>query len=407
MDFPTVFASLARNRLGAILVVVQVALTLTIILNATGIIRDHIARMNSVSGVDEANVFSFTNRWIGQPTDSAARVARDVAVLRATPGVLDAVSTNGVPLSGSGWGSPVDTKPVEQSRMATLTRVQLYYLDEHGADALGLRVVAGRWFLKDEVFAAGLDAPTQSTVIITRTLAEKLFPGAGALGRIVYTQTVPLTVIGIVDALQQSSPGDPSRSLQSGGLSLVLPARMAMPGYNNYVVRTRPGAMASVMTEVQRRLQAEEPLRVITRLQPFLETRAKGYRGNRALTIILVSVSAMLLLVTGLGIVGLTSYWVAQRRRLIGVRRALGARRIDITAYFQTENLVIVGCGIVMGVILSLALNLMLVKLGVPRIATRDLITGVIAVLALGQFAAIWPALRAASIPPALATRSG
>jgi putative ABC transport system permease protein len=115
----------------------------------------------------------------------------------------------------------------------------------------------------------------------------------------------------------------------------------------------------------------------------------------------------MLLLVTGLGIVGLTSYWVAQRRRLIGVRRALGARRIDITAYFQTENLVIVGCGIVMGVILSLALNLMLVKLGVPRIATRDLITGVIAVLALGQFAAIWPALRAASIPPALATRSG
>jgi putative ABC transport system permease protein len=405
MDFRTVFASLARNRLGATLVIVQVALTLTIILNAAGIVRDHVARMNSVSGVDEANVFTLTNRWIGQITDSPARVARDLATLRATPGVVDAVSTNGVPLSGRGWGSVVDTKPVDQSRLAKLTRVQLYYLDEHGANAFGLRLVAGRWFNADDVVSAPRDSALPVT-ILTRTLSEKLFPDINPLGQKVYTDDEPLTVIGIVETLQGDSPGNPGRSLLSGGFSLLRPAHIAMPVNNNYIVRTRPGAMASVMVEVERRLRAEEPLRVITDFKPFTETRVERYRANRTLATMLVSVSALLLIVTGLGIVGLTSYWVAQRRRMIGVRRALGARRIDITGYFQSENLLIVICGVIIGVSLALTLNLALVKLGVPRIEARDMLIGVLAILGLGQCAALLPALRAASIPPALATRS-
>jgi len=407
MDIVTIVSSLARNRLGALLVTVQICLTLIIVLNAAGVVREHVARMQSISGVDEGNVFSLTNRWIGQPTDSPARVARDLAVLRATPGVVDAVSTNGVPLSNRGWGTKVDTKPLDPAKSMNLYGAQLYYLDEHGSNALGLRMTSGRWFTAQEV--DGVAEPNaQPLVIITKALAGRLYPQGNALGNNLYTQgTRPSVIIGIVANLQSSSPDSLSLDAVSVQSSVIMPQRMALPVLNNYIVRTRPGALAGAMKEAERRLRAEEPLRVITEFRPFAETRVDIYRVNRTLTMILVSVSVLLLAVTGLGIVGLTSYWVAQRRRVIGVRRALGARRSDILSYFLTENLVVVAAGTILGLALAIALNLWLTRtLGMPRIDNRYMIIGALVTLALGQFAALWPALRAASVPPALATRS-
>ena len=73
--------------------------------------------------------------------------------------------------------------------------------------------------------------------------------------------------------------------------------------------------------------------------------RKEIYKDDKGLVVILGVVCAALLAVTAFGIVGLTSYWVAQRRRQIGIRRALGATRNAIIQYFQTENLLIAGAG--------------------------------------------------------------
>jgi putative ABC transport system permease protein len=111
--------------------------------------------------------------------------------------------------------------------------------------------------------------------------------------------------------------------------------------------------------------------------------------------------------ITAFGIVGLTSYWVAQRRRQIGIRRALGATRHAIVRYFQTENLLIAGAGAAIGVALALSLNLWMVNsFAMQRLHTSYALVGAIVVLILGQAAVLWPALKAASIPPALATRA-
>jgi len=118
-------------------------------------------------------------------------------------------------------------------------------------------------------------------------------------------------------------------------------------------------------------------------------------------------VCALLLAVTACGIVGLTMYWVAQRRPQIGVRRALGARRIDVLAYFHTENLLIAGAGAVLGIGLGLAVNVWLAtNLALTRVSPAYVCAGALVVLALCQVAVLWPALRAASIPPAVATRA-
>ena len=122
---------------------------------------------------------------------------------------------------------------------------------------------------------------------------------------------------------------------------------------------------------------------------------------------LLVGVIVALLGVTAFGIVGLASFWVAQRRKQIGIRRALGATRADILRYFQTENFLIVTFGIVLGVVLAIGINLLLMKFfEVPRLPLWYLPVGVVVLWLLGQLAVLVPALRAAAVPPVVATRS-
>jgi putative ABC transport system permease protein len=114
-----------------------------------------------------------------------------------------------------------------------------------------------------------------------------------------------------------------------------------------------------------------------------------------------------LLLVTGLGIVGLASFWVAQRRRTIGVRRALGATRADILHYFQTENLLLATIGIVLGMLLAYGINLLLMRhYELPRMPWMYFPVGAIALWLIGQIAVLGPALRASHVPPVVATRT-
>jgi putative ABC transport system permease protein len=115
----------------------------------------------------------------------------------------------------------------------------------------------------------------------------------------------------------------------------------------------------------------------------------------------------LLLVVTAVGIVGLTSFWVAQRRRQIGIRRAIGATRGDILRYFQTENFLIATLGIVLGMVLAYGLNLLLMRhYELGRLPGYYLPVGALVLWGLGQLAVLGPARRAAAVPPVVATRS-
>jgi putative ABC transport system permease protein len=138
------------------------------------------------------------------------------------------------------------------------------------------------------------------------------------------------------------------------------------------------------------------------------QIRIDAYRGDHGLIVLLSAICAALLIVTAFGIIGLTSYWVAQRRQQIGIRRALGATRQAIVQYFQTENFMIAAAGALTGIAFAIALNLWMVhSFEMVRMDNSRAVVGAIVILLLGQFAVLWPALRAASIPPALATRGG
>jgi putative ABC transport system permease protein len=111
--------------------------------------------------------------------------------------------------------------------------------------------------------------------------------------------------------------------------------------------------------------------------------------------------------VTALGIVGLASFWVQQRTKQIGVRRALGATRGQILRYFQTENFLLATLGIVLGMLGAYGLNQLLMShYEFPRLPAIYLPIGAVVLWVLGQIAVFGPARRAGAVPPAVATRS-
>jgi putative ABC transport system permease protein len=122
---------------------------------------------------------------------------------------------------------------------------------------------------------------------------------------------------------------------------------------------------------------------------------------------LLVAVCIALLVVTALGIVGLASFWVQQRTKQIGVRRALGATRGQILRYFQTENFLLATLGIVIGMMLAYGINQLLMgKYELPRLPAVYLPIGAVVLWLLGQLAVFGPARRASAVPPAVATRT-
>jgi putative ABC transport system permease protein len=131
------------------------------------------------------------------------------------------------------------------------------------------------------------------------------------------------------------------------------------------------------------------------------------YRQDRSMMWLLVAVCIALLVVTALGIVGLASFWVQQRTKQIGVRRALGATRGQILRYFQTENFLLATLGIVIGMMLAYGINQLLMgRYELPRLPALYLPIGAVVLWLLGQLAVFGPARRAAAVPPAVATRT-
>ncbi len=400
MEVMPILATLRRNKVGALLVALQIALTLAVVANALSVIRQHLTDITRPSGLDEENIFSMSNQWVGEPDDLGARIATDVAALRALPGVIDAEATNSIPLSGRSWVWGASVK----SHQATASAQTSLYVDTvHGLAAQGLKLVAGRWFTPNEVseFKAN-EIKATASVVLTAALAKRLFPGGQALGRSVYvTGDDPERVVGIV-ARASSASGSGMEYVE---YSTFVPAQLVSTQLM-YVVRTKPGQQPTVMRMARQRLLELSRMRILNSVEPFSATRSKVFAVAAATSWLLATVCILMLIVTASGTVGLTMLWVAQRRRQIGTRRALGARRVDILRYFHTENLLISTCGALLGIAVGLGANLWLAKhLAMTRVSPVQILVGALVVLLLSQLAVLWPALRAATVPPSLAAR--
>lgn len=408
MQFRPIISAMRRNKVGAILIAVQMAITLAILCNALFIIEQRIVLSKRPSGTDEANIVVLDNQWVGNPPDVAARQRGDLAALRSLPGVQDVFATNTVPLTDSGSSTGISLHPDQKNATA---KAAIYFGDEHAIATLGLKLIGGRNFNVDEVVDKNgyTDTKPPSAVIITRGLAAKLFPNENAVGKSIYDDALKgqIPIVGVVDKLQVPWVSAGGWASDFNDNSVIMPFHFVSPYPILYVLHAQPGQAAAVLQSAPKKLFDISRERVILKTRTMTTLRTEIYKDDKGLAVILGIVCAALLLVTAFGIVGLTSYWVAQRRRQIGIRRALGATRNAIIQYFQTENLLIAGAGAAIGVALAVSVNLWMVNaFAMQRLNTGYTLIGAVVVMLLGQAAVLWPALKAASIPPALATRA-
>lgn len=399
-----ILSALLRNRTGAILVALQIALALAILVNATYIVKQRVASINRPTGIDAANLLAIQAAGFTSRYDYDSSVRDDLNYLRGLDGVIDATVTAAVPLSGSGNSIPMYRSPERKPSSEVMT--VMYEMDEHALQTLGSRIIAGRFFRKEEIMSP-MSVSNQSrpipNVVIDEPLARKLFPPDGnAVGKVVYDVFGrPTTVIGITaDMIGPWIAVDYQRQI------MFVPQMPRMWGFF-YLVRAKPGHRDEVMRIAADHLAGSNNDRVIKSVRS-VETYKRGlFLSERITAIFLVIVTTALLAVASLGIFGLATFNVSTRTKQIGTRRAVGARKRDIVRHFMVENALVTTAGVIVGCLLALAVGYTLsVRYQLPRLDLYYLVGGVIVLWAIGQFAAWQPARRASKVSPSIATRT-
>lgn len=403
MDFGPILATLSRHRTASVLIVLEIALTCAIVCNAIFLIGERVGRMRHPSGLAESELLRIEITSPGKQDNAQVAIQEDLALLSAIPGVRKAAFTGQLPFGNSSWNSGVKLAPEENHVRINATT----YLGSEGLlETFGVQLVAGRDFTRDEYVdeEEALASTTTGPVIITRAVAERLWPGQPGIGQTLYLGDHPLQVIGVLERLVRPNEYHGASEYE---LSLLVPIRKRHTRSVNYVLRVDPARRAELLGAATAALEQSRPGRIILERQTLEEMRNKYYRGDRAMAWLLVSVCAALLVVTALGIVGLASFWVQQRTRQIGIRRALGATRGQVVRYFQAENLLLATFGISLGMLLAFGINqLLMERYELGRLPASYLPVGALSLWVLGQLAVLGPALRAASVPPAVATRT-
>jgi putative ABC transport system permease protein len=405
MDILPILTTLRRHKITAFLVILEIALTCAIVCNAVFLISQRIDRIHMPSGVAEHELVQIQLADIGPKGDEDARTQEDLTALRQIPGVTQVASVSQVPFGYSSSNSGIRLDPDQPD--ATLDATM--YSGENIIDTFGARLIAGRSLRHDDYLSmetveegvrTGNAKLFPTTVVITRAMAERLWPGQNPLGRVIYLAKIPLQVVGVLASLVRPAIDDDA----TAEYSMVVPL---LRTEGQYVIRSAPGDREHVLKAALEKLKQNNPHRIVVQKRTWDEIRQNFFQNDRSMTGLLVGVCVALLVVTALGIVGLGSFWVAQRRRMIGVRRALGATRANILHYFQIENFLLATIGIVLGMVLAYGINLFLMlHYELPRLPAVYFPIGAVVLWLIGQVAVLGPALRAAAVPPVVATRS-
>jgi putative ABC transport system permease protein len=401
--FRPMVSSLLRQKYAFTMLVLQIALTLAVISNGLFIVSQRLDILQRPSGIDEPNIFVLTSSGFTENFYPKASIQSDLAQLRQMPNIINAVATYSFPYSGSSDWDELQT--VAGSDQNTVPAAS-YKLDEHGIDALGVSLIAGENFTPNEVlWQTESNSTFPSVVLITSSLATDLFntvDWSSVVGRTLYINATHSAVVkGIVKQLQ--APWSPEGLIEN---SVIYP-RVIVRNSSRYLIRTQPTLLQHTIATTERYLSMSNQQRMIRKVETIETMRQQVYGPDIAAVTILLVVMTALTIIAAMGIAGLTSFNVLMRHKQIGIRRALGANKIDILNQFFTENIIQTTCGIFIGCILAVGLNIFLVsQYALPKLPLSYIISAIICLYVLGILATLKPALKAMNISPAAATRS-
>ena len=399
LEIKPILNALRRSKAGAMMLLIQIAITTAIVSNAAFIIFDRIEYLQQETGYPEEEIFSFVATTFGQDRDLSQQFELDEDMLRNIPGVINASIVSEVPLSGSGSASSFHLEPETSGGRGV--RAAYTGGDEHVLDTLGVKLVEGRNFRTEEVvISAGLEKAPK-VAVVSQAFAQEIFPEGDALGQTVYLGDMPLQIIGIVEKMM--GPWLKDRRAEN---LLIMPFANARI-FQKFIVRTEPGQRTAIMRQIEEKMLAAYDKRVIIGIEGMDDAKDNYNSSDILMLRMLIVLITVLVLITALGIFGLTVFNINKRTKQIGTRRALGARKSAIVQYFLVENGLICAAGLILGSIAAVYLGqLLLEQYSLPALNNSYIAVTALSVLVVSLLSVLIPANRASNISPSVATRS-
>ena len=390
-------------RLRDALVVSQIGLAIVLLIGAGLMIRSfgHLLRVDP--GVDVERILSgrvtLPSARYGEPALRAQFYERVTEALAAAPGVEAAAATSYLPAGGRGFGlgrvfllEGQPEPPASSDHPAFWNVVTPEYFR-----TVGIPVLRGRAFTRDDT------EKSRAVMVINETMARRVFGTADPIGRRMRSwrdENVLREIVGVVADVRYSGLADDEQSL------VYVPHGQNAWGSLTLVVRARgnPAGLGETLRREVARLDADV---AVARIAPLSAMAAASIAPQRFGALLLAAFAAAAAILAGIGVYGVMSYAVAQRRHELGVRLALGASPRRLFALVVGRGLVLAGAGAVLGVAGGLAAGPLMrgllfgVQPGDP--ATLALVPIVLA--AIAAMACAVPGLRAARIEPVEALR--
>lgn len=397
LQIPVILAALRRHRSNVTLICLQIAFTMAVLANLVFVISGDLQRYRIPTGVPEQDVGVIQS--IGAVgIENTGTALGSLYALRAIPGIVDA-AIGTPPL----WRPQANNIYTDVNRLHSIVKAYKFQGSQGYSDTLGLQVVAGRNLVDgDAPDINTVDSSTVFPALITQTLAARLFQDQSALGRQIVDGSSVMRVVGVVAHLRAQITGatdDDYAVLTEFGVGT-----QNIGG--SFVIRSAPGRLDDVLKRAAAALSQVNPGHVTQLVKTMPELRQDYFQGDKVKNQMIILILIILLTVATFGLGGINAYWVQQRRRQIGVRRALGATRGDIFFYFQAENMLIVFMGLSAGIVLTyLANHVLMNEFEIDRIPFQYVVLSIVGVCILGQVAVFLPALQATRVAPASATQ--
>ncbi len=396
LEINPIVNALLRSKVGAILLVLQITITLAIVSNAVFMIETKLAFLSQESGIDEQGVIVLESRIFDKKTDYIQQSELDERLLRDIPGVIDAIAISSLPVSGSGSSSSFTLKPApEQSKGQSAS---YFFADEHLVNALGVKLIAGRNFTEQDVIMSANRDKLPNGVLVTQALVSELFPESDGIGKVIHWGDKPFTIIGVIEHLK-------GREMRTDHVVLI--PFIASKARWHFMIRTEPEQRKEIIQQVEATLLKANNKRVLFGTKGMDDVKANHVAGDTLMMRMLLVLIIVLVLVTALGIFGLTLFNISKRTKQIGTRRALGARKSAIIRYFLVENTLVCAIGLILGTIGAVFMGQQLMRLySLPALPVHYIAGTALGILFMSLLAVFGPAKKAADISPSIATRT-
>ncbi|MCF3649271.1 ABC transporter permease [Synoicihabitans lomoniglobus] len=388
-----------RSRSQSSLVIAEIALTAVLLVSTGLLVRGMVRTVTADPGITAENVlmFELTPPYSGgyaSPTQRIEFIQRVRSELLAVPGAVAVASADDLPFGDSGQGYFISREDAPETRQDRTGRIK--YVSHGYFDTLGARIVRGRAISSAD---NRLEAP--DVMVINETMAGQLFgPDTDPLGKLVHAKDQPWEVVGVVSDIRiDSLTTDPQPTFFVPHTEFVW--------WSGFIVRTQgdPAAMLPALSAAVHHIDPNLPL---ARVQTLEHAMGEAL-GPQRLTLNLIGVFAIMALsLAAIGLYGVMAFAVANRRRELSIRVALGAARADIMQLILRHGgrllLIGLGLGLVAGIgAARVAANLM------TNVSATDPLVFIVAALLLAFVTALacyLPARRAAKADPIQALRS-